>query len=185
MRSFVFAAVPITAGEFGITRQQINSTLACRLLGVLLYVLIVAGVAVWFGLEGAPLGLLLFALFICCIVANVTTYRMLGVRQEVIDGKLVFHYWTKHQVTKPTVAFTWCFIGFSIIILYIIPLVYLVKAENTTSALVFGWFGVFSALRVSFDARLTFLFCSKYVHLNIWWWPFPSTIWMHLYCWKK
>jgi hypothetical protein len=38
---------------------------------------------------------------------------------------------------------------------------------------------------VSFNARLTFLFCSKYVHLNIWWWPFPSTIWMHLYCWKK
>lgn len=145
--------MPITAGDSGITKNQINSTIVCRLMGLALYVLILGGFAHWFGLEGAELGLLLFVLFLFVILANLTTYQMLDVRRDVLDQKKVFRYWVKHQVTIPSVPFTLVFIILEIIIFFIIPLLYLGSEGNSATALVFAFFGLLSALRHYLNAQ--------------------------------
>jgi uncharacterized integral membrane protein len=145
--------VPITAGDYGITERQINSTLVCRVLGLVLYVLILGGIAHWFGLEGAELGLLLFVLFFFVIVANITTYRMLDVRKDVVDQKKVFRYWVKHIITSPKDTFTSGFIVGEIVLFFLIPLAYLCVDGNTAIALVFCFFGLLSSLRHYLNAQ--------------------------------
>lgn len=147
--SLLPVAVPITAGNYGITKNQINSSIVCRLLGQFLYVMILVGVAVWFGLDGGALAILLCVLLLFFTIGSVTTYRMFELRRDVIDQRSIFRYWTKHQVTKPSVAFTWVCICFEIVFFYVIPLLNLFLVKNISSALVFGFFGLFSAFRVS------------------------------------
>ncbi|KAL3801203.1 hypothetical protein HJC23_012603 [Cyclotella cryptica] len=152
-RGGVLGAVPITSGHYGITKSQINSTIACRILGQFLYVMILAGVAVWFGMDGGALAILLFVLLLFFTIGSMTTYRMLDVRLDIIHQRNVFRYWTKYRVTTPSVAFTWVFICFEIVVFYFVPLLNLFLVKNISSALVFGIFGLFSALRHYLNAQ--------------------------------
>ena len=147
-------AVPITAGDYGITESQINSTIACRVLGLLLYVLLLGGLAHWFGLEGAELGILLFVLFFIVAVANFTTYRMFPVRHDVLNQRKVFRYWITEQVTMPSVTFALAFVVLEIVLFFILPLAYLGLDGNTSTALLFFFLGLLSALRHYLNAQV-------------------------------
>ena len=146
--------MPITAGDYGITENQINSTIACRIMGLLLYILILGGIARWFGLTGAELGLLLFVLFLFVIIANYTTYQMLDVRHDVINQRKIFRFWTKYRVTIPTVAFTLFFTLLEIVLFFVAPLVYLCNNENAAIAAVFAFLGLASAIRHYLNAQI-------------------------------
>ena len=128
--------MPVTTGD-GITRNQINSTIICRRLGLLLYVLIPGGFAHWFGLEGAELGILIFVLIVIIVLAN---------RRDIIDEKKVFRYFTKHQVTSPNTPFTFGFFAVEIVLFFIIPLAYIVSDSDTAIAMIFFFFGCMTSL---------------------------------------
>ena len=151
---FSISAVPITAGEYGITENQINSTIVCRVLGLFLYVLLLGGLAHWFGLEGAELGILLFVLFLFVAIANFTTYRMLPVRRDVLKQKKVFRYWIREQVTIPSVPFALAFVLLEIVLLFVVPLLYLGLDGNTSTALLFFFLGLLSATRHYLNAQV-------------------------------
>jgi hypothetical protein len=122
-------------------------------MGLFIYVLILGGIAHWFGLEGAELGLLLFVLVLFVILANFTTHRILDVRRDIIEQKKVFRYWVKHLITEPTDAFTIGFIVVEIVLFFLIPLLYLCLDGNTATALVFGFFGLMTCLRHYLNAQ--------------------------------
>jgi uncharacterized integral membrane protein len=122
-------------------------------MGLLIYVLILGGIAHWFGLEGAELGLLLFVLVFFVILANITTYRILDVRRDIIEQKKVFRFWVKHLITTPKDSFTMGFIVAEVVLFFVVPLIYLCLDGNTQTALVFGFFGLVSSIRHYMNAQ--------------------------------
>ena len=115
--------------------------------------LILGGLAHWFGLEGAELGMLIFVLIVIVILANCQTYRILDLRRDIIDEKKVFRYFTKHLVTSPNKSFTLGFIVLEIVLFFIIPLAYIATGSDTATAMIFLFFGCMASLRHYLNAQ--------------------------------
>ena len=101
-RGGLLSAIPITFGTSGITPHQINSNIACKLIGTLIIILLFGGIIVWYELVGGALGIVLVFLLIVVLFADISTYRLWEIKKDVDEGKETIRYWKVHKVTKPS-----------------------------------------------------------------------------------
>ena len=146
-RGGILSALPVTFGPSAITERQINSNIACKIIGFQLYFLLFFGVIVWFGLAKGALGLVVAMLLVFFIFMGVTTYRLLDVRKDILNEREVLRYWRWYETTKPTAMFTIAFICLEVFFLFFLPLVYLGIIRNLPSALLFAIMGSCASLR--------------------------------------
>ncbi len=143
----ILSGIPVTFGESGITEQQMNSTIACKLLGSLLIVLLLAGAVVWLGVEGASLAIFLLILCVLFITIAASTLPLLHVRDDIVKGNETLRFWKMNSITRPTDMFVVVFIGIQVLGLYIIPLAYLGAVNNDQTAGLYASLGFFSLVR--------------------------------------
>eukprot|EP00970_Alexandrium_tamarense_P019646 scaffold14313_cov200-Alexandrium_tamarense.AAC.10 len=146
-RGGILSALPVTFGPSAITERQINSNIACKIIGCQLYFLLFFGVIVWFGLAKGALGLVVAMLLLFFIFMGVTTCRLLDVRKDILNEREVLRYWRWYETTRPTAMFTIAFICLEVFFLFFLPLVYLGIIRNLPSALLFAIMGSCASLR--------------------------------------
>ena len=106
------SAIPITRGESSITKAQINSNIACNLLGNVIIVLLFIGAVAWFDLTSAALGIVSIIVAILVIWVGFATLRLWGLRKDVVNNEstTLYRYWEIYQHSMPKDHFIWAFI---------------------------------------------------------------------------
>jgi len=152
------SAIPITQGESSITKAQINSNIACNLLGNVIIVLLFIGVVAWFDLTPAALGIVSIIVVIVLIWVGFATLRLWGLRKDVVNNEntTLYRYWEIYQHSMPKDHFIWAFIFLQAVFLYLLPLVYL-AIENPPPAVLFAFLGPFAGLRHYLNPRILLL----------------------------
>jgi len=148
------SSIPVTSGPARLTQKQINSNLACVIIGNAILALLLIGLAVWFDLSGTPLVIVSIVIVAHFTKIAFTRYRLWGIRKDVIkadrdqnQSTVAFRYWETHQKSEPKDGCTLFSIALECILLYLVPLVYLCVTKNAPAAGGFAVLGLFSALR--------------------------------------
>ena len=171
------SAIPVTSGPARLTQKQIDSNLACVIIGNSILALLLIGLAVWFDLSGPSLVIVSILIVAHFTKIAFTRYRLWGIRKgelrfekwevscfeedvanclptDVIkadrdqnQSTVAFRYWETHQKSEPKDRCTLFTIALECVLLYLVPLVYLCATKNAPAAGGFAVLGLFSALR--------------------------------------
>lgn len=135
----IHSAIPITQGDASITEAQINSNIACNLLGNIIIVLLFASFLVWFGLPASVLlGLAIIIIIIFFTCVGFATYKLVDLRRDIVndDNPTLYRYWEIYQRSVPKRGLTRTVICLQVLFLYLVPLTYLCVQKNISSATV-------------------------------------------------
>ena len=123
----IYSAIPITQGPASITEAEINSNIACHVLGKIFILLLVVGILVWFGMAPGALGILIvvFIIFFACL--GCSTHRLMQLRKDIVnsDDVAVYKFMEVYQHSSPKNGFTIFIMSVAVLFLYILPLIYL------------------------------------------------------------
>ncbi|KAL7553040.1 hypothetical protein ACHAWF_016283 [Thalassiosira exigua] len=151
----IHSAIPITHGESSLTKVQINSNIACNILGNVIVVLLFISFALWFGLPQVVLGITTFIVVLYFLWVGYTTCRLFDLRREIANDKstALYRYWELHEHSIPKDGFVWTVIFFQVWFLYILPLIFLC-INSPNSAIMFSVLGIFSGLKHYWNPRI-------------------------------
>lgn len=161
------ASIPVVAGPSAITRKEATSSFVCAILGNIFFVLLVAGLLVWFGVSGAILGIIIAVIILCCIPEVMSILRLrrlyndiapkdvveenndeddVAATEEEAVSSAIYQVWEAWKLNKPTATFTWIFIALEVICLYLWPLIHMALLKNVPSTILFAFLGVFAGV---------------------------------------
>ena len=75
------SSIPVTSGPARLTQKQINSNLACVVIGNAILALLLIGLTVWFDLSGGPLAFVSILIIAYFTTVAFTRYRLWGIRK--------------------------------------------------------------------------------------------------------
>ena len=154
----IYSAIPITQGPASITEAEINSNIACHVLGKIFILLLVVGILVWFGMAPSALGILIvvFIIFFACL--GCSTHRLMQLRKDIVnsDDVAVYKFMEVYQHSSPKNGFTIFIMSVAVLLLYILPLIYLCTA-NPPSATV----SLLDVINLYFSSYLILLYLSS------------------------
>mmetsp|Transcript_19089 Transcript_19089/g.35676 ORF Transcript_19089/g.35676 Transcript_19089/m.35676 type:complete len:406 (-) Transcript_19089:302-1519(-) len=160
-RGGLSSTIPITQGESSITEAQINSNIACNLLGNIIIMLLFVGVVLWFARKPTVFAILSVILLIVFILVGFATRRLIRLRNDIVNkGGTRYRYSEIYQQSVPKNRIIWAAFFLEVIFLYVLPLVFL-AIENPRAAAVFAVIGLFSALRHYLNPRILLLESGK------------------------
>jgi len=153
------SAIPITQGESSMTKAQINSTIACSLLGNISIVLLFVGAVVWF--KPPPIMLVILILSLLAVVffisVGFTLRRLWILRRDIVNDEnpTLYRYKEEYRHSKPKVPLVWTVVFLEFVLFYLLPFIYL--AKNFLFASLFAGFCYLSALNHYLNARILLL----------------------------
>lgn len=133
-RGGLHSAIPITTGDLSIRPEQINSNIACHVLGALIIILLFASGLAWMNLPGAGLTVVIIGLIVSAFSVGLSIYRLWGLKGDITSN--VITDWNVYRHSTPKVSFVWFVVGSEVVFFYLLPLIYLCVSKNTPSAVV-------------------------------------------------
>lgn len=127
----------LTSGESRVKERQIQSSIACRIIGDLLICLLVIGLLVWLNGSGVEensarssnsttTGLLLIGLLFLVIVAYIAynTKYLIAIGRDIADqsGVTWTRFWEVRLINEPKDGFIWFCVDAEIVLFYLFPL---------------------------------------------------------------
>lgn len=126
----------LTSGESRVNERQIQSSIACKIIGDVLILLMGIGILVWLigsGVEentrsgtGASAALVLVGLLFLVVVAYIAynTKYLKAIGKDVADqsGATWTRFWEVRRINEPKDGFIWFFVGAEIVLFYLFPL---------------------------------------------------------------
>ncbi|KAL7542868.1 hypothetical protein ACHAXR_012175 [Thalassiosira sp. AJA248-18] len=157
------SSIPITRGDSSITKAQINSNIACNIIGNGIGVLLFSSAVVWFEPPPALFGVVIAVAVVFFIWVGFATYRLFGLRKDIVNnaGSTLYRYSEIYQHSMPKDHFIWAVVFLQVCLLYLLPLIYLCN-NNSATATLFGFLGLFSSLRHYMNPRIVLLEKKKY-----------------------
>lgn len=132
------SVIPVTRGESSITEAQINSNIACGVLGNLIIILLCSAVLVWLDLTSAALTVAIILIIACSCCVGLSTYRLVGIRDDIVneESATLYRYYELYQHSVPVEGFTWTIICLEVVFFFLLPLIQLAARRNVQSATV-------------------------------------------------
>ena len=143
-RSRAQSFIAVVGGPGALTRKQLKSSRYCVVLGLCMYLLTLVGICVW--LETPPIipaFVTLIFIFWCWFVhlrgenqirktykEAMNTYRNSTNQDENGSALCICQIWKTYAVTRPTVLFSWIYIGLKFFSFFAFPLSYLLWNQN-------------------------------------------------------
>ena len=155
--------VAIVTGPSAITRGQAVSSLICMIVGLVLFLLLVAGLLVWMGAGGSFLAVALVLLVICALPRAFVSLRLWKLYQKITtqpthdnheNHMAIYQVWQTKRVTEPVVPFAWFVLLLQIVFFYVWPLSHLIRVGNPPGAIFFAILGLFHGSFYYLDASV-------------------------------
>lgn len=129
------SAIPITSGASSMTIDQINSSMACNIIGNLIIVLLFCSAIVWFNPPSEVLGIIITLTVISFIVILCSTYRLIDLRRDIensvdVGDRDTLGYWVFYQHSMPKPNLVWVVLFCEVLFLYVLPLAYLCTSNS-------------------------------------------------------
>ena len=124
-------SIPITKGESSMTEVQINSNIACNILGNIIIALLLISVLVWFGLPPAVLGIVVVIVAIFMICVGFATFRLFRLRNDIVnqESHTLYRYDEVMQQSTPKDRYILTVVFLEVVFLFLLPLIYLCVAN--------------------------------------------------------
>jgi len=125
------SSIFVTSGEARVSERQIQSSIACRIIGNLLICLLVIGLFVWLSGTGMNNGLsntgkvLLGLLFLAVVVyIAINTKYLKEIFKDTSDqsGATWTRFWETRRINEPSVTFIWFCVVAQMLVFYLWPL---------------------------------------------------------------
>lgn len=153
-------------GEDALDRYMFISTLACTVIGVVLAIVLVVGFLMFLG-QGAVVIILAVAVILCCIVLPIvmsTTRLFLSMpnrenaeakdeNDDEEDDQAIYQVWLVFTISKPKEWYCWFRFILDVCALFLCPMITICVSQLPKNGCLFLVLGIFSGLRVYFDAR--------------------------------
>lgn len=154
-------------GPDAVNRSMFASTVACTVIGIVLALLLVLAFLMFLGFGYVMVFLILVAI-LCCIVLPVllsTTRLFLSMphgerhsqeeedSDDFDDDQALYQVWLQFTITKPHEWYCWFHFFFQVCVLFLWPMVTIFVSQLPKNGSMFLILGIFSGLRLYFDAR--------------------------------
>mmetsp|Transcript_60050 Transcript_60050/g.178048 ORF Transcript_60050/g.178048 Transcript_60050/m.178048 type:complete len:1051 (-) Transcript_60050:224-3376(-) len=166
----------VNSGPSALRSGQVNSSLACAVVGSVLIVLILCGVLVWLEMSALVLVLSLVLVILCCLSPMVLSFLRLyreyySVHRNALNDpsfskkdeemakeqggkndKVTMSVWETVRFSQPRNWACWTLFSFEVIFLFLWPLIALYASGNWKVGTIFLFLGGISEIRIYFNA---------------------------------
>ena len=125
-RGGLSSLIPITRGDgISITESQVNSNIACNILGSIIILLLLTSFLYWHHPPREVLGIVIFLAAIFSVWLMFTTYRLWIIREDIVNKRSYYRYLEVYQFSEPKDGTVWLAFIIEFLCLWLLPLIYL------------------------------------------------------------